>query len=79
MATAAGQVLDIIELLECVLLNLPTQDLLFAQQVSKQWHMTIASSRKLQQALFFEPIPGGPLYCHLPDNRLRMDLITLVA
>lgn len=47
------------ELLEMLLLNLPIKDLLVnAQRVCKKWNSTIRDSPKLQQALFFSPLPG---------------------
>ena len=54
MASSKGQVLATTELLEGVLLCLPTKDLLNAQGVSKQWLLTIKKSCKIQEALFFK-------------------------
>lgn len=50
------------ELLETILLELPIKDLLInAQRVDKTFNGTIQASAKLQQALFFKPLPGKPL------------------
>ena len=63
--TAATQVFDTTELLEMILYELPTKDLLFAQRISKQAKAVIDNSTKLQQALFFKPIQAGPLkWCY---------------
>jgi hypothetical protein len=55
---AATQVFDTTELLEIILYELPTKDLLFAQRISKQTKAVIDNSTKLQQALFFKPVPA---------------------
>ena len=48
------------ELLELILLALPPQDLLVtAQLVSRGWKDAINSSVRLQQALFFRPLPAS--------------------
>ena len=44
------------ELLESILHNLPTKDLLLAQRVCRQWKQAIERSPKLQRALFFLPV-----------------------
>ena len=49
------------ELLEAILFDLPIRTLLLSQRVAKQWKCTIERSTKLQQALFFKPIPGDPI------------------
>ena len=46
------------ELLEEILLYLPTEDLVFAQHVSKQWLAVTIRSKRLRQLLFLEPGPG---------------------
>lgn len=51
----ADKVFGITELLENILMRLPTKDLLFAQKVCKQWQHVIASSTPIQKALFFAP------------------------
>lgn len=48
-------VLEIAELLELILLQLPTKDLLFAQKVCKSWHTAITTSTAIQKALFLLP------------------------
>ncbi|KAK1823853.1 hypothetical protein LTR12_001809 [Friedmanniomyces endolithicus] len=53
MATA--HVLELPELLEMILLQLPTRDLLFAQAVCKPWRHAITSSIRTRRALFLEP------------------------
>ncbi|KAK4959354.1 hypothetical protein LTR10_004158 [Elasticomyces elasticus] len=49
----ALKVLSLPELLEPILFDLSTRDLLFAQKVCKTWHEVIASTPSLQKALFF--------------------------
>lgn len=49
------------ELLENILLELPIKSLLVVQRVSKTFHATITGSPRLQQALFFKPLPVKPL------------------
>ena len=56
--TAYQTVADLPELLEMILLNLPLPDLLIAQIVDRTWHAVIRDSPTLQQALFFQPVPG---------------------
>ncbi len=53
---ATEAALAVTELLEMILFELPTRDLLFAQKVCKQWKAKIEQSSKLQQALFFRSI-----------------------
>jgi hypothetical protein len=48
-----------VELLETVLLYLPIRDILLAQRVNTQWRATLKCSRRLQRALFIEPIVLG--------------------
>lgn len=55
---AAVKAFSTVELLESILFELGTKDLLFAQRVSKHWQAVIESSCKLQQALFFKSIHG---------------------
>lgn len=56
---AKAEVMETKELFEMILFRMSLQDLLMkAQRVSKHWETTIDSSQKLQQALFFEPIPA---------------------
>ena len=54
-------VFETTELLESILFQLPTRDLLLGQRVSKRWQAVIGISRKLQRALFLEPVKGEPL------------------
>ncbi|KAK4959817.1 hypothetical protein LTR10_002705 [Elasticomyces elasticus] len=56
------QVLALPELLENILLQLPTRDILFAQKVCKEWQEAIVASPKIQEALFFrqERATNGP-------------------
>ncbi|KAK6414388.1 hypothetical protein LTR81_011760 [Elasticomyces elasticus] len=51
---AVHDVLDLPELLECILLNLPIRDLLFSQKVCRRWKAAVDSS-PIQKALFFRP------------------------
>ncbi|KAK5687080.1 hypothetical protein LTS10_001217 [Elasticomyces elasticus] len=50
---AANQVLDLPELFEAIVLQLPMRDLLFAQRVSKTWKANLDASPAVQKALFF--------------------------
>ncbi|KAK3618730.1 hypothetical protein LTR56_024471 [Elasticomyces elasticus] len=50
---AASQVLDLPELFEAIVLQLPMRDLLFAQRVSKTWRANLDASPAVQKALFF--------------------------
>lgn len=56
MRCARKAVFSTAELLESILHELPTKDLLLAQAVSKHWKATIDNSPKLQRALFFKPV-----------------------
>lgn len=48
--------LDVPEILQAVLLNLPQQDLLIsAQRVCRKWHEVVTHSPALQEALFLRP------------------------
>ncbi|OTA22564.1 hypothetical protein BTJ68_14708 [Hortaea werneckii EXF-2000] len=58
---ASRRALGIPELLEAMLYHLPFQDLLRAQSVCKQWQMVIDHSKKLQRALYFEPVFWDPV------------------
>lgn len=60
MPSPAHSVLTTLELLELVLLQLHPRTLLTsALRVNYQWHDTITSSAKIQEALFFKPAPVG--------------------
>ncbi|KAK3717979.1 hypothetical protein LTR37_005405 [Vermiconidia calcicola] len=65
---ASVRVLDTVELLEHILYKLPMRDLLLAQRVCKQWQAVIKDSKKLQRALFFEPLDGSPLLAVTEEN-----------
>ncbi|CZT18273.1 uncharacterized protein RCC_04118 [Ramularia collo-cygni] len=57
--TAMDNVFGIAELAEKIFLECRIQDLLVSyQRVNKQWHDIITSSKRLQQALFFESVSG---------------------
>lgn len=60
--TSCHRVINTTELLEEILINLPVQDLLLSQRVSKHFKAVIDGSIILQRALFFlpEPIHGAP-------------------
>lgn len=70
---AAAAVFGTAELLEAILLELPIKDLLMnAQRVSTTFNTTIQASTRLQQALFFKPLPGPPLNLErFNSSRLR--------
>lgn len=58
MSSAGERISDIVEVLEQILLDVPIKDLLVnAHRVNKTWVAVIKGSTKLQQALFFEPVP----------------------
>lgn len=57
---AAAKVFHTVELLETILFQLPANDALVFQRVSKAWKHTVEGSRTLQRALFFEPALCGP-------------------
>jgi hypothetical protein len=60
---AVGEVFGTPELLEMILLGLPIRHILAsAERVCRSWKATIDGSIKLQRALFFQPLPYGPLY-----------------
>ncbi|KJX97023.1 hypothetical protein TI39_contig587g00005 [Zymoseptoria brevis] len=56
-----------------ILLHMRIKDLLVnAQRVSKQWKAIIVNSLRLQQALFFKPLPGGPILWEQGDFYQKM-------
>jgi hypothetical protein len=55
----AAKVVDVPELLEMILLQLPMQYLLLAQRTLRSFKATIEGSTKLQQALWFVATPAG--------------------
>ena len=71
---ASVRVLDTVELLEHILYKLPMRDLLLSQRVCKQWQAVIKASKKLQCALFFEPLDGSPLLA-VTQGRYRLRFI----
>lgn len=56
-------VLDLPELLELILLNLPLPDLLSASLVCHNWKQLIEDSCRIQQALFLRPTPITATQC----------------
>ncbi|KAK5681210.1 hypothetical protein LTS10_006972 [Elasticomyces elasticus] len=52
---AATRVLMLPELLEIILLDLPTRDLLFAQKVCRTWKEVIDTTKSIQKALYLVP------------------------
>ncbi|KAK5709529.1 hypothetical protein LTR17_019683 [Elasticomyces elasticus] len=52
---AANRVLMLPELLEIILLDLPTRDLLFAQKVCRTWKQVIDTTKSIQKALYLMP------------------------
>ncbi|KAK4953338.1 hypothetical protein LTR10_009047 [Elasticomyces elasticus] len=56
------EVLNLPELLEIILLELPTRDLLLAQRVCITWKAAITSSPNIQRALFFRPGSAEDIY-----------------
>jgi hypothetical protein len=69
---ASQRVLATAELFEMILLGLPIRQLLIKiPLVCKHWQATIAASPKLQQALFFKPIPYEPLQLLKTEKSLQ--------
>ncbi|KAK5719790.1 hypothetical protein LTR17_015161 [Elasticomyces elasticus] len=86
---AAHKVLSLPELLEPILLDLSTRDLLFAQKVCKTWHEIIASTPSVQKALFFRPSTEAEMHSiscpkwedivdWLPDDHDDLDYVALL-
>ncbi|KAK3648590.1 hypothetical protein LTR56_007416 [Elasticomyces elasticus] len=71
---AAAQVLGLPELLEAILIGLPTKDLLFAQKVCSFWEQTIQSSKSIRKALFLVPgdVNDVNLDCNLEHDLIRV-------
>ncbi|KAK4963632.1 hypothetical protein LTR10_001261 [Elasticomyces elasticus] len=71
---AAAQVLGLPELLEAILVGLPTRDLLFAQKVCSFWKQTIESSKSIRKALFLVPgdVDDVNLDCNLNHDLIRV-------
>ncbi|KAK4961297.1 hypothetical protein LTR10_001787 [Elasticomyces elasticus] len=71
---AANMVLMLPELLEIILLDLPTRDLLFAQKVCKTWKEVINTTKSIQKALYF--LPGTLSDVHVDVDAAHQHLIT---
>ncbi|KAK5124439.1 hypothetical protein LTR85_001656 [Meristemomyces frigidus] len=61
LVPASSQLFDTAELLEAILLHLPTKRLLLSQRVCRTWHDMITSSIHLRRALFLEPASCGAI------------------
>ena len=66
--SSAALVLDLPELLEMIISQLPPAQILLSQRVSKQWKLIIASPRQIQEKLFFRAVAA---VLH-PDPKVRM-------
>ncbi|KAI6810796.1 hypothetical protein KC340_g17734 [Hortaea werneckii] len=72
ISQASRRALDTPELLEAILYQLPLQDLLGAQSVCKTWQTVIDHSKKLQRALYFEPVVWDLVaLCKEPGGRMH--------
>jgi hypothetical protein len=73
MASASEQVSETVELLEMILLKLPTRDIWIAERVSKLWKGLINTSSKLQEALFVKALDAcvDPQKLHR-DGKIRI-------
>ncbi|KAK5694172.1 hypothetical protein LTR97_009793 [Elasticomyces elasticus] len=60
---AANTVLMLSELLEIILLDLPTRDLLFAQKVCRTWKEVMDTTKAVQKALYL--VPGAMSDVHV--------------
>ncbi|EME42581.1 hypothetical protein DOTSEDRAFT_81418 [Dothistroma septosporum NZE10] len=58
---ASTRTFNINEILEMVLLKLPTRDLLLSQRVCRTWRNTSVLSTHIRRALFLEPAPCGDI------------------
>ncbi|RMY13919.1 hypothetical protein D0867_07300 [Hortaea werneckii] len=71
---ASRRALDTPELLEAILYQLPLRDLVRAQLVCRQWQTVIDHSKKLQRALYFEPVVWDLVaLCKEPGGRMCYD------
>jgi hypothetical protein len=61
MATARVRLLQLPELLEQIIFQLPQCDILVLQRVATKWKDVIAKSKPIQQKLFFEPAEPGEM------------------
>lgn len=76
MTTASQKVFATVELLEMILFKFPTNSLLQSQRISKHFKAVIETSKKLQQALFIEPIRiDDGILTYLPDCEYEMCLL----
>ncbi|KAI7708483.1 hypothetical protein KC353_g11006 [Hortaea werneckii] len=73
---ASRRALGTPELLEAILYHLPLQDLLRAQSVCKAWQTVIDRSKKLQRALYLEPVFWDPVTFCEGQNRLEVVEVT---
>ncbi|KAK3637111.1 hypothetical protein LTR56_013843 [Elasticomyces elasticus] len=71
---AINTVLMLPELLEIILLDLPTRDLLFAQKVCRTWKEVINTTKSIQKALYF--VPGTLSDVHVDVDAAHQHLIT---
>ncbi|CZT23993.1 uncharacterized protein RCC_09710 [Ramularia collo-cygni] len=70
--SAASRVFNIPELLEIILLNLQSKDLLLSQRTARSFHSTTQGSIKLRRKLFLEPdwnLEGRVFDAYKPGNR----------
>lgn len=80
---STAEPLQVVELLELILLNLPMRELLLSQRVCRRWKDVITGSQALQRALYFLPEPdvechspsftGKPISSYFRPNRLLED------
>ena len=68
---SAARTFALPELLEVILISLPTKDLLLLQRVAKLWKATVAKSSALRQALFLEPIAAHTAWVLCNETRLE--------
>ncbi|KAK5681487.1 hypothetical protein LTS10_006018 [Elasticomyces elasticus] len=73
-ATIPHTPLDIPELLENILMNLPLRDILFSQRVCRMWQESIKQSPNIQEVLFLRTTSDTTITAHLaqpPSARFR--------
>ncbi|KAK4898588.1 hypothetical protein LTR27_003760 [Elasticomyces elasticus] len=66
---ATQKVLNLPELLEAILLQLPIRDLLFAQKICRTWKTTINTSPAVKKALFFAPGTVNDVRYNSPNHK----------
>ncbi|KAM3414897.1 hypothetical protein BST61_g10040 [Cercospora zeina] len=67
---AAHRLFNVTELLENILLELPFKDLLvIASRVCKRFKEVLDHSTRIQQALFFQPLPGPEVHFFRDQDR----------